>query len=448
MEEHQNEELEIPIEEKTGSDLKTQLEINKLNAEIKHLNKNYFQRVLLPVLIPALITALGTFGTIFILYKSLISSENEKRIDNIYKNNKLVLETYDLTKKKDELRKDIDANKIEQQKIVDSLSILSSEVTARNEENSKLKNLNKNLKTEKDKYQTQAEKIPDTIAEKLIATYLDQIDLQDEFYYTKNPKTYSKFGKVISAASPKVFNQTIGNYVINEKVAWQNRMYVIMVAFNYSKDKNYLIDLFEQNLEKQVCEENRNKEFYKVIGCKEWNEEFYHKFIVSTLRKSNDLSCVNSFVPIINNLRTDTKFTPENDLNAFLTYLNVFKQFVKKKEKELQQFDFQKIANAKYLSSKSRTIILSEMIMNNEIQFLKFIEPPKKEELNKNPSMFMHQSKLKRLYEQFDVSETKFKSIEFWRNLNIENKEIINRLLQDDFKSYKKDKSQLVRDLQ
>ncbi|RKS02794.1 hypothetical protein [Flavobacterium sp. 102] len=436
----------MPKEKKTKDlkelDEKTALEIKKLNAEIKHLNNSYFYRIIFPILVPTTISALVTVSSIFVLYKSIVSNENEKRMlnlnvsnENTLKNNKLVLEAIELTKQKDELRKSIAEDEKKQKQISVTVQKLNEDILTKNKENNRLKSLTEG-------YASQLKTFPDELSKKGLSKYLEVIDFQTDFYYSKNPKIYSRFGEDIQKAPKNIYNEVIESYIIDKKNLFPNRAFVLMTAYNNTSNKEHLLNIYHELLNPEICSSDRNKEFVKIVNCKEWSDEVFHKTIVYILK--NSLSCQASTCNLLTGIlnRNDTKLSIDEDYDSFLLYLSLYQQSIIKKKTNISLSSINQIMNLKNLPLYIIRTYMSAYIISNEESFESFLA-----QQNNPVNRPMNRFRFKELASKLKITEDEFRSIEFWKNYNDQNKEIAKRLLEDDFKTYRKNKSQFKEDI-
>lgn len=455
-------EIDEPItipESNSNKDLKIGLEIEKLQNEIQILKTGYLKRIIVPVLMPSLITACVTIVSIYVIYLSIVSKENQQANqnmlvanENVLKNNKLVLDAIELTKKKndltnqqDEINSSISESKKQQTQLQDSLSYISNQVTLKFKENTELKNLTNDLKKQNQIIKETVDKFPDSLSKEKLLQHLEDIDTKTVFYYNLNPKSYSKFGEKIKASSQSVFNDVILSYIASPKNLFVNRLYVLMVAYNYADKKNELLDIYQKMLVPELCNTQRSAEFNKVVTCKEWNDEIYHKTIKFILREGISHNCPVTTYILISVLleRNDIQLSASQDGESLIAYLSIFRTTYIKKESKPK--NILSILNCKNVSFNLQMAYISEYVLMNKEGFKPMIEESEYDSTRikrKQPSM------AKTLSGKLKISETDLTSIEYWKTYQIQNSALIKRLMEDDFTTYRNNKALLIADMQ
>ena len=93
---------------------KAYLENKKIELEINQLKQSYFKKSILPILIQVLITSIIAIGSIYFAYKNILTDAKEKNISAIEKSidvksksNQTILETIELTQKRNALNDEV-----------------------------------------------------------------------------------------------------------------------------------------------------------------------------------------------------------------------------------------------------------------------------------------------------------------------------------------------------
>jgi len=431
---------------------KLRLEIEKLEREIKYTKWRYFPKIILPILIPSLITAIVTGITIYFLYANLLVDVKEKSIDTKIKYNETILQTIELTHKRDDLNKQVADFETRKSNLRDSLSFLNDKlgVVTKSMEDAKnavtaSRQQAEGFKQQSDINRRIADEKSDSLKKVPIIGALKNIDATIDFSYERNRLAYDDFASEIRK-NDQVSNSLLSAYVSSDKLT-NNKLLVAMIAYKNLSNKAGWFATYLNLLDSSICYSN-NKPYSKTINSKEWNDSDYHKIIAYIIDHGmNTRSCKTNAYNLLNILlnRSDLDLTANGkDDKTFLDFLSLYKENTIRREM-FNLVNVNKVINAKNIPKSVSKMFLCEYIVRNKESFKSFVI---KREDDPKQLKGIGVIQLNNIVNALKISREDFLSIDYWENLHDLNSKLISRLMENDFETYKTKPIQLVVDMQ
>jgi hypothetical protein len=435
------------------NDKKVKLEIKKLEKELAPKTSGYFYKTILPVLIPAAITAIVTAITIYFLYSNLLIDVKEKSIDTKTKYDETVLKTIEVTQKRDALNKEVADFETRKTLLTDSLTILNRRLqgTSQSLEEASQSVIISKKQAEAFKQESKLSKLvadekSDSLKITPLVIALKNIDATPDFSYDKNRLSYDDFVSELRKNNEKICNGLLNNYINSDKL-YGNKLLIAMIAYKNLTNKEAWFDTYLNLLDSGICYLKQPRTYVKTINCKEWDDDEYHKIIVYIIDhaiktrfcKTNAYNLLNSVL-----YRSDVNLGPDKaDYTSFLDFLSLYKESVLKRE-SFALTNINRVINIKSVSKEISKAFLSEYILTNKESFINFTIELAKDQ--KKMKSILYQ--LNNITSILKITQEEFLSIDFWGDFHKKNAELISRLMESDFETYRKKPVQLQFDMQ